>query len=125
MSPVTLLLESYNVVEKKWETFRSVDFLKENKYFADCGFCYAFMATTTQQRLSPKWVIKQNKEDQLESITKSLGMTTAQHTRKLVQMHAVARSIAQNFVRKSPKDFGLTFQLKKVYCALINDKCHS
>ena len=121
VSPVTLLLESYNVVEKKWETFRSVGFLKENKHFADGGFRYAFMATTTQQGLSPKWVIKQNEEDQLESITKALGMTTAQHTRKQVQMHAVARSIAHNFIRKSPKDFGLTFHYKKVYYALMND----
>ena len=59
--------------------------------------------------------MKQNIEDQLQSIANALEMMTAQHTRKQVQMHAVTSSIAHNFVQKSRNNFGLVFHNKKGY----------
>eukprot|EP00794_Sanderia_malayensis_P002045 gene2045-2324_t len=118
VTSLSLVLENYNVCEKKWEIIKPMDFQKETKQFAAGGFRNAYMATTTGN--SKKWVIKEAKEDRVSQITEELKLTVTQHTRKQVQLHAVTRSIYHNFIRKAPSCFGSCFHYSNVYFSTID-----
>ena len=66
----TLYLETYNVAKKEWETLMPtpIQFTMDSEKFSEGGFRDAFMATTSQSGLPGKWVIKQYKDDKMESI---------------------------------------------------------
>ena len=88
----TLYLEKYNVAKKEWET------LMDSEKFSEGGFRDAF---------------KQYKDDKMEAITEYLKISPENHTRKQVQMHAVARSIVLSFARKAPTDLVKHFLITK------------
>ena len=120
ISTVTMVLESYNVYDKVWETVNTVEFLKENKNFSEGGFRRAYIATSKHPGFPKKWVIKESKEDKVDLLEMTVKLTNAQHTRKQVQMHSVARNICQKFAREVHDTFGTCFNYKKVYFSMMN-----
>ena len=121
VTQITLTLESYDITAKKWETCRNLTILKDNQKFAEGGFRNAFLATSNDQSVHSKWVIKETKEDMMSQVTHTFNITLAEHTRKQVQMNAVARSIAMSFRKKAPENFGECFHYKKVFFSRIED----
>eukprot|EP00112_Aurelia_sp_Birch-Aquarium-sp1_P023909 Seg732.11 transcript_id=Seg732.11/GoldUCD/mRNA.D3Y31 product="hypothetical protein" protein_id=Seg732.11/GoldUCD/D3Y31 len=120
ISTVKMVLESYNVYDKVWETVSTVEFLKENKHFSEGGFRKAYLATSKHPGFPKKWVIKESKEEKVALLEMTVKLSNAQHTRKQVQMHSVARNICQKFAREVPFIFGTCFNYKKVYFSMMN-----
>ena len=121
VSPVSFVLESFNVSEKRWSTVGTVNAMLEKTKFSEVGFRDAFIARSTQKGMPTKWVVKKAKPESQANITANLNLTNLQHTRKQVQTNAVARSLAMSFARKTPADFGSCFNYKKVYFLMIGD----
>eukprot|EP00794_Sanderia_malayensis_P013091 gene13089-14433_t len=116
------LIEPPNVTRLKLD-LSSIEVSKEDSHFAEGGCRQAFLATSADSRAQEKkWVIKVTKEDHLAPVTENFNMTITQHTRKQVQMDAVARSITRSFNRKLSAAFGLFFMYKKVYFSNIQGK---
>ena len=92
---------------------------KEDNSFAEGGLRNAFLATDVSN--SHKWVIKEYKKEHMEPLRSHVNMSADQHTRKQVQMHSVARSIAQSCERKVPSSFGKSFSYIKLYYSSIGN----
>ena len=88
-----ILLIDYE--DKYANKIRSV--LKENTRFAEGGIRNAFLATSLDGVTLTKWVVKEAKEEMVRKVTLSLNVTADVHTRKQVQMNAVARSVSMAF----------------------------
>jgi len=109
VTKISIELESYLVAGKKWNRSVKVELSKEDNSFAE------------DVSNSNKWVIKEYKKEHMEPLLSQLNMSADQHTRKQVQMHSVARSIAQSFERKVPSSFGKSFSYNKVYYSSIGN----
>ena len=77
-----------------------VDFLLAKSHFSEGGFRKAFKATSTTIGYSGTWVIKQYKGETLETITTDLGQTVEEHTKKVIQMHSLARNFYQQVTKR-------------------------
>ena len=69
-----------------------------------------------------KYVLKRYKEDKVAEIKEIFGTTEA-HTRKVIQMNALASNFAQNYLdlqRPPVFEYGLAFRYSKVYYANFN-----
>ena len=119
---ITIELESYTVACRKWDRSVKVGLSKEDNSFAEGSFRNAFLATDVSN--SSKWVIKEYKKEHMKPLLSQLNMSADQHTRKQVQMHSVARSIAQSFERKVPSSFGKSFSYKKVFTIQLECSCY-
>ena len=118
-----LTLEMYEIAEKRWKKMSSTEFQIDNKHFAEGGFRQAYMATTNDKKFSrnKKWVVKISKDEVSDAIEIKLGLSIEDHTRKQVQLHSAARSIAQSFASRAPTSFGELFRYKKIYYAKVED----
>ena len=121
VTQMTLILESYDVSSKQWNIEKNLSVLKENTRFAEGGFRNAFLATSLDGVTSTKWVVKEAKEEMMRNVTLSLNVTADAHTRKQVQMNAVARSVSMAFAQKAPYNFGKRFHYQKVYFSMIGE----
>ena len=93
----------------------------DEEKFASGAFRDAYKA----KRLDPpnlrgEWVLKRYQEASLNTIKDVLGMSVEHHTRKQVQMHAVARNITQHFASKTPPQFKETFTYGEVFYSSLN-----
>ena len=113
--PVTLELDDFSVDHQNWQTYGNFQYLIEDEKFAEGAFREAYKAKAINHP-----VIKQYTEKSIDSMTSVLKMTPEDHTRKQVQMHAVARNISQRFGKNAPKEFGPTFTYNKVYFSRYN-----
>ncbi len=96
--------------------------IEENKF--DSGaFRDVFRAKCrdTSSCLADEWVIKKYRDEAVATIKEQLQMTVEDHTRKQVQMHAVARNLTARFCTKVPKEFGEAFQYGKVFYSQWNE----
>ena len=76
----------------------------DEEKFASGAFRDAYKAKCLDPpNLRGEWVLKRHQEDSLNTIKDVLGMSVEHHTRKQVQMHAVARNITQHFASKRLK----------------------
>ena len=57
----------------------------------------------------------------VKTIVDILNSTVEDHTRKQVQMHAVARNITQRFSSRVPIPFGDTFSYGKVFYSVLDE----
>ena len=63
--------------------------------------------------------MKQYQEKASNAIKDDLGMSLEDHTRKQVQMSAVARHLSKRFAKNVPPEFGVTFECLKVcFCGV-------
>lgn len=108
-----------------WVKSSTLKVLIEAKEFASGAFRDAFLAKPTGENpvhLSVSdWVVKKYKETAIPTIINDLKMSVEDHTRKQVQMHAVARNVTQRFTLKVPVEFGDSFQYGKVFYSQLDD----
>lgn len=117
-----LKLEWFDVENCKWITIPSIEVEIEKNSFASGAFRDAFKAKRTKKtNLGDDWVIKKYSEQSIDTITNTLKMPLENHTRKQVQMHAVARNITARFATKVPVEFGSVFKYGKVYYSTWNE----
>ena len=60
-------------------------------------------------------MVKQYHEEAAKTIMDGLGMSPEDHTRKQVQMSAVARHLTKRFPKHLPPEFDGTFEYVKVF----------
>ena len=73
---------------------QEVEFSIEKEPFGIGGFRKAFQATSkTPGFQNSKWVVKKNLQAALENI-EAIKQTLEQHTKKVVQMHMLAKNIS-------------------------------
>ena len=112
----TLMLQSYSIEGKSWEKMQPVKFLIEKEKFAEGGFWEAFKTTCLNPNFSRKWVLKFYKQEKAEAIQETLKISVEDHTRKQVQMHAVARHLAVKFGKRLLQaGYGGKLSYNKVY----------
>ena len=117
---VLLHLEQFDVTKCTWLKSGAIAVEIEEKKFSSGAFRDAFHArytptdSQTDQSNAVEWVVKKYQEKSLRTITEVLHMTVEDHTRKQVQMHSVARNIAQRFSARVPSQFGDCFRYGKV-----------
>ena len=104
----------------RWlEPFKTT-FSLERKSFDSGGFCDAYLAKAISGIPKGKYVLKRYKEDKVAEIKELFGPKEA-HTRKVIQMNALARNFAQNLNLERPVvEYGPTFKYSKVYYANVN-----
>ncbi len=110
--PTKIELEAFNIQMRLWEPSEIRSFVLDKERFARGGFRDAFKAVDTSDRSI--WVVKRYHQKALDSMD-VVEMTLEEHTRKQVQLHSAARSIAQKFSKAVPADFGEVFSYSKVY----------
>ena len=119
---VTLHLEEFDVQERSWNEAAAVEFMIDEERFAQGGFRNAHHAYAQNcQLVSTKWVVKKYQDGAIKSITNDLKISIEDHTRKQVQLHAVARNMAKQFSKKVPVQFGDSFHYKKTYYSTLKD----
>ena len=120
MDIVTLLLEEFSLTEMRWLEHFQATFSLEWESFASGGFHDAYLAKATSGIAKGKYVLKRYKEDKVAEFKDLFGMTEA-HTRKVIQINALARNFAQNLDLQRPIfECGPTFRYSKVYYANFN-----
>ena len=94
---ITVLdLESFDVTETKWVQSGLLTLEIEETQFSHGAFGDAFRATTVDKHIAQTtWVVKQYQEEASNTIKDDLGMSLEDHTRKQVQMSAVARHLTK------------------------------
>ena len=111
--PEKLVLESFNLDIMQWEVHSTLEFQIEKVKFASGAFREAFKAVANDEiGYTRNWVVKKYTQKSIDGM-QELNMTHEEHTRKQVQMHTVARNIAQRFAKNTPKEFGSTFEYGK------------
>lgn len=109
----TLNLEWFDVCNQSWQdpiaSVLSVDVEK----FASGGCRDAFVATGLKG-VSGKMVLKRYKSEQVDQLVSNFH-SLDEHTRNVVQMHALARNFAQMLCNEAPLEFGDTFTFTKLY----------
>ena len=110
-------LEMFDVENCKWvkSSVLSVE-IEETKFDSD-AFRDAFRAKCVEKSsyLSGEWVIKKYRDEVTTTIRQQFQMSVEDHTRKQVQMHAVARNLTARFAAKEPREFGHILIYGKVF----------
>ncbi|XP_028414878.1 transient receptor potential cation channel subfamily M member 6-like [Dendronephthya gigantea] len=119
---ITLQIEEFLLKDKMWQDPVEVKLSVETEKFACGGFRDAFIAEAISGISPRKYVLKRYKGETVNSIIE-LFESTEIHTRKSVQMNALAQNFAKALVQEKPEDFGDSFNYIKVYFAKHNDDC--
>ena len=119
---VTLDLESFDVKNREWQNEAKLELLLEREKFSSGAFRNAFKGTAEVDGERKTYVVKMYNEKALRTIEQTLNTAVEDHSRKQVQMHAVARHITKGFSLKVPPEFGECFKYNKVYYSCLNDK---
>lgn len=101
----------------------------EKDVFGSGGFRQAFKARSSSPNFSNAvWVVKKYLPSTAEEITEDIKITIEEHTKKVVQMHALTKNIADQLSKKVlelnvSKEFGETLKLKNIYLAKLDGEC--
>ena len=112
-----LQVEKFNIESGAWENAMNVDCEVEGDRFSSGAFRDAFHVSTKHGQ---KWVLKTYNQKAKNTIVDTLNSTVESHCRKQVQMHAVARHIANEFERNAPSTFGQCFKYNRCYYTLFD-----
>ena len=117
----------FNMTEMAWSGKATpVEFNIESKPFGAGGFRKAFKASGSGEFKGSTWVVKRYLENAKKDIVE-LGQSLEEHTKKVVQMHYLAR----NFTAKLKEElvlqdnellFGETFYYKKIFMGKIGEE---
>jgi hypothetical protein len=120
-------LFTFNISEMAWScNSTTVKFSIENQPFGVGGFREAFKARTKACGFSNcLWVVKKYLSF-TEATVEESNQTVEQHTRKVVQMHMLAKNIAlkleQHLIKEDLEQmYGETLKFKKIYLGKIQD----
>ena len=121
LKTTTLQLEHFDVEKNKLAPACLINSQIDEESFSSGAFRDAFKATCSDAGLSGGWVVKKYQPTSVKTITDILKSTVEDHTRKQVQMHAVARNITQRFSSRVPSSFGDTFSYGKVFYSVLDE----
>ena len=114
-------LYTFDVNQMSWSgNPEEVEFTIEKEPFGIGGFRKAFQATSkTTGFQNCKWVVKKYLPAAVENI-EAIKQTLEQHTKKVVQMHMLAKNIAAKLQNELSKEdalelYGETLKYKKIY----------
>ena len=120
-------LFTFNINEMAWSSnSTTVEFSIEKEPFGVGGFREAFKARTKARGFANcLWVVKKYLKS-TEATIDQTNQTVEQHSRKVVQMHMLAKNIAskleQHVEKEDLKDmYGETLKFKKVYLGKMQD----
>ena len=123
----TVNLFTFDLQSMSWSKQpEQVEFSVSKKPFASGGFRDAYKATSVHQKFASKtWVLKKYLPQTLKTI-EDMGQTVESHTKKVVQMHHLAASMAANLsaaVKKIRKEelFGELFRYTDIFMGKIDD----
>ena len=117
----TFNLEHFDVHKCLWVNASSIKLQVDDEKFASGAFRDAYKAKCLDpSELRGEWVLKRYQDTSIQTIETTLGMSVEGHTRKQVQMHAVARNITQQFATKAPAQFQDTFAYGKVFYSSLD-----
>eukprot|EP00112_Aurelia_sp_Birch-Aquarium-sp1_P013101 Seg2769.3 transcript_id=Seg2769.3/GoldUCD/mRNA.D3Y31 product="Transient receptor potential cation channel subfamily M member 6" protein_id=Seg2769.3/GoldUCD/D3Y31 len=117
---VCLMLESFDVETQTWcDPVESKISLSKEK-FASGGCRDAFHATGLSG-VAGKLVLKRYRKERVADIT-ALFSSVDSHTRKVVQMHSLARHFAKKLRDEAPLTYGETFMYTKLYYSKHNEE---
>ena len=98
----------------------TIEFKEEKEPFGEGGFRTAYKAKTKHPQFSDRsWVIKRYLSKAIDGIERT-GQTLEQHTRKVVQMHLLARNFASQLERRVASGehadiFGQVLRYRTIY----------
>jgi hypothetical protein len=119
---VTLHLEEFSIAEMEWLMPFEVKLSLRRVPFAQGSFREAYVANVLSGLPVAKYVLKKYLKDKTDEITQLFGSLEA-HTRKAVQLNALARNFALNMASEVPcLEFGSTFRYSKVYYSVLNEE---
>lgn len=119
---VTLKLEEFSLTKMEWLNPVEVKISLQRKPFAEGAFREADMAKSIAGLPKGNYVLKKYKESEKQGTEMLFGSIEA-HTRKSVQLNALARNFAQNMAMEVPVlEFGQTFSYNKVYFSSLNNE---
>lgn len=121
LKTTTLQLEHFDVESNEWVPACSINLQIQEEPFSSGAFRDAFKATCSDTGLSGQWVVKKYQPTSVKTIVDILQSTVEDHTRKQVQMHAVARNSTQRFSSRVPIPFGDTFSYGKVFYSVLDE----
>ncbi|XP_078368275.1 myosin heavy chain kinase A-like [Oculina patagonica] len=119
---VSVQLEEFDLGEKSWRQPCEAKFSLLKQKFASGAFRDAYHATALSELSPGKYVLKKFKEDQVQEIER-LFTSMETHTRKVVQMNALARNFALRLAAEAPVKYGSTLRYTKVYFGKLYGQC--
>ena len=90
---VSVLLEEFDLGEKSWRNPFEARLSLSKEKFASESFRDAYLSTALSELAPGKYALKMFKQDQVQEIER-LVSSMETHTRKMVQMNALARNFA-------------------------------
>ena len=118
----TLALENFDVSTQQWVEEAIEEFAIETQKFSRGAFRDAFHASNKKSTTCQEWVVKTYNDSAVKTIQETVNNSVENHCRKQVQMHSVARHIAQRFKAKAPPEFGECFEYNRCYYTVYNGK---
>ena len=106
----------------------NIEFTIDEEPFGVGGFRKAFKAKSLEKEFtSNTWVVKKYMAKAVEDIT-TTGQTVEQHTKKVVQMHYLARNMAARLEEELKKKdvialFEPTMKYNRIFFGMIGDEC--
>ena len=94
------------------------------------GFRQAFKARSFSTNFNNNaiWVVKKYLPSAAKEITEDIKITIEEHTKRVVQMHALTKNITEQLSKKVQelhvsKEFGETLKYRNIYLAKLNGEC--
>jgi hypothetical protein len=121
---------SFNMETMSWSSIsEKVEFTIEESVLGSGGFRKAYKARSSHPGYNhTTWVVKRYLDHVAKEIKEDLGLSMEEHTKKIVQMHALAKNIASQLTRKVNEDdlttqYGETLKFKDVFFANLDEEC--
>ena len=119
---VSVQLEEFDLGEKSWRNPFEARLSLSKEKFASGSFREAYLSTALSELAPGKYVLKKFKQDQVKEIER-LFSSMETHTRKMVQMNALARNFAQKLAAEAPVEYGSHLNYIKVYFGKLYGQC--
>ena len=118
---VKLRVEEFSIAEKMyWLDPVEVTMSVQREPFAEGAFHRAYKAKVLSGLPKGDYVVKKYKPEEVEGISSLFG-SIEEHTRKSVQLNALARNFAESMAQEAPTtEFGSTFHYNKVYFSCMS-----
>ena len=128
-SSSVLEIYSFDLGDISWSIPpEKADFTIEKKLLGQGGFRKAFKATSRSHKFSgTTWMVKFYLPKTCEEIESTLNQTLEQHTKKIVQMHALAKNFAEQLTKEVHNlnvslEFGKTLKYNDIFFARLDDE---
>ena len=131
IEPASVLeVYSFDLQNIAWSLLpQRVEFLIEKDVLGSGGFRQAFKARSSSTNFNnATWVVKKYLPSAVKESTEDIKITIEEHTKKVVQMHALAKNIPDRLSKKVQernvsKEFGETLKYRSIYLAKLDGEC--